>query len=109
MQAADVGEAVLKVTVWDDDTRDADDQLGTVLIPINGGGGELRRVVPGRGKLYDFQISFAYSFRPSVAAPVARPPTKLMPRTLPRSSAPPLPSGFKRGGFMAARRERDER
>ena len=58
----DVNGAQLRVTVWDQDDGDADDPIGscTEIIDSHGRGKE-KRILNGVGKLYCFEVSFAYS------------------------------------------------
>jgi hypothetical protein len=127
------GSHSLHLTVFDDDTRDADDQLGMLHVPLSFRGGRVKdaTVTGGRGggpghlgeaygASYAFRASFVYRFEfvdlvpqlPSLeASPAAEPPrfvevTSSTPRRTPRSDG--TPSGFRRTGFMRARRKRDE-
>ena len=53
-------QASLEVVVWDEDTNDADDLMGTITVPLTRTRGHERNTpVPGAGKLYDFRMSFS--------------------------------------------------
>ena len=76
-------QATLVASVWDDDGHDSDDQMGSVEVELQREHGEQRNLrVEGRGKLYDFKISFEWQFvdlnsAPREAHPLSAPTTRM--------------------------------
>ena len=105
-------DSTLHISVIED-TNDADDIMGTVEVLLSGRGGKVLQVVDGKDSLYSFQLSFEYAFAQEAAASQVPtgPPVPLAVLAVPPSRATPAitASGFRRKGFMTARRLREER
>ena len=103
-------QAELEVVCWDEDTNDADDLMGTITVPLTKNRGHERNTpVPGHGKLYDFRMSFFWQFYDLTAAEEDSASNDGAQNLGPHVDMLAFlrvmgPGGFRRNGFMSARR-----